>query len=155
MIVVSFISIAYVCQVKIFQSFSYRFSILHEITLWEVFRPLPPPYPFLTPPLPLPPPIMVRLLKFSPDVVLLLRIIGLSKYGKNKALSPFREKYNYFLLGSGYFWQETWRGHTFKDRIQNLTYPTAISQFLGNLMQSKFGCSIFQFCSYKYQRSFQ
>ena len=54
MIVVSFISIAYVCQVKNFQSFSYRFSILHEITLWEGFRPLPPPPTPSSPPPPTP-----------------------------------------------------------------------------------------------------
>ena len=56
--------------------------------------------------------------------------IWLSKY--EKSISPFREKCNYFLPHLGYFLQETGCGHTFKG--QNLTYPLAVSLFLGDLM---------------------
>ena len=66
-------------------------------------------------------------------------------------LSPFREKYNYFLHCLGYFCL----GYS-KGQNQNLTYPFSPTQFLVNFFSKKiFGSNTFQFCSYKSKRIFK
>ena len=49
-------------------------------------------------------------------------------------LSPFREKYNYFLHYLGYICLETGQGHTFKGQNQNLAQPILPTRFLVNLV---------------------
>ena len=83
--------------------------------------------------------------------------IGLSKIAKSRPylVSIFQEKYDYFFLYFGYFdCQKEGHGHLLKGWSQNLTYPVAVSQFLGMFLWKRFCISIFQICGYNDQRSF-
>ena len=53
-------------------------------------------------------------------------------------LSPFLEKYDYFLHYLGYFSQERERGHRSEDQNQNVTYPISPTRFLVNFLWKKF-----------------
>ena len=70
-------------------------------------------------------------------------------------LYPFRKKCEYFLQYLGYFCQETGRGHYSKCCNQNLTNPISSTRFLVNFLSKYFGVNIFQFCGYRWQRTFQ
>ena len=70
-------------------------------------------------------------------------------------LYPFRKKCEYFLQYLGYFCQETGRSHYSKCCNQNLTNPISSTRFLVNFLSKNFGVNIFQFCGYRWQRTFQ
>ena len=70
-------------------------------------------------------------------------------------VSPFWEKYDYFLQCLGCFYQETWRGHMPRGKNQNSINTVLSTWFLVNFLLKKFGSNIFQFCSYRSQRTFQ
>ena len=70
-------------------------------------------------------------------------------------LSPFLEKYDYFLHYLGYFSQERERGHRSEEQNQNLTYPISPTRFLVNFLCKKIGSNTFQLCGYRSQKIFK